>query len=292
MLVTLVGIGRVLLVAYAVVCVIGMLLHRKFIYMPTPLRPGVGPGISLISDGVRLRITTRFPERVVAAAERGELAPPGGLAEPGEPGDRADNPGQGALTAGAVIYFGGNAEEVDRSADDYAAAFPRHAIYLMNYRGYGGSQGSPSEAALHRDAAALYEYVASRHGSIVVIGRSLGSGVAVRLAVSNRVDRLILITPFDSIVIVARGLFPFLPLGILMRDRYDSYRYAPRIAVRTLVLAAEHDEIIPPPLTDALCRAFSPERLSRVTIEGADHNDVSQSPNYWRALREFVAQTP
>jgi hypothetical protein len=191
-----------------------------------------------------------------------------------------------------VIYFGGNAEEVDRSADDYAAAFPQHAIYLMNYRGYGGSQGSPSEAALHRDAAALYEYVASRHGSIVVIGRSLGSGVAVRLAVSNRVDRLILITPFDSIVNVARGLFPFLPLGILMRDRYDSYRYAPRVAVRTLVLAAEHDEIIPPPLTDALCRAFSPERLSRVTIEGADHNDVSQSPNYWRAVREFVAQTP
>ncbi len=125
-----------------------------------------------------------------------------------------------------------------------------------------------------------------------MIGRSLGSGVAVRLAVSNRVDRLILITPFDSIVNVARGLFPFLPLGMLMRDRYDSYRYAPRVAVRTLVLAAEHDEIIPPPLTDALCRAFSPERLSRVTIEGADHNDVSQSPNYWRALREFVAQTP
>lgn len=280
MLVTLWGIGRVLLVAYAVVCVIGMLLHRKFIYMPTPLRPGVGPGISLISNGCRLRVTTRFPDGYVDVAERRDA---GGL---------ADEPGQGALTAGAVIYFGGNAEEVDRSADDYAAAFPRHAIYLMNYRGYGGSDGSPSEAALHRDAAALYEYVASRHGSIVVIGRSLGSGVAVRLAVSNRVDRLILITPFDSIVNVARGLFPWLPLGILMRDRYDSYRSAPRVAAKTLVIAAERDEIIPPPLTDALCRAFSPERLSRVTIAGADHNDVSQSPSYWRALREFVAQTP
>lgn len=280
MLVTLWGIGRVLLVAYAVLCVIGMLLHRKFIYMPTPLRPGVEPGISLISDGVRLRVTTRLPSGHGAAAEQRD------------PGDLAEKLGQGALTAGAVIYFGGNAEEVDRSADDYAAAFPRHAIYLMNYRGYGGSQGSPSEAALHRDAAALYEYVASRHGSIVVIGRSLGSGVAVRLAVSNRVDRLILITPFDSIVNVARGLFPFLPLGILMRDRYDSYRYAPRVSVRTLVLAAGQDEIIPPPLTDALCRAFSPERLSRVTIAGADHNDVSGYPAYWRALREFVAQTP
>ncbi|MFM2003805.1 MAG: hypothetical protein RI963_3231, partial [Planctomycetota bacterium] len=198
MLVTLWGIGRVLLVAYAVVCVIGMLLHRKFIYMPTPLRPGVGPGISLISDGVRLRVTTRFPGGHV------------GLPERLEPNGRGDDPGQDALPAGAVIYFGGNAEEVDRSADDYAAAFPRHAIYLMNYRGYGGSQGGPSKAALHRDAAALYEYVASRHGTIVVIGRSLGSGVAVRLAVSNRVDRLILITPFDSIVNVARGLFPFL----------------------------------------------------------------------------------
>jgi hypothetical protein len=280
MLVTLWGIGRVLLVAYAVVCVIGMLLHRKFIYMPTPLRPGVGPGISLISDGVRLRVTTRLPGGHAAAAQQRD------------PADLAEKLGQGAPAAGAVIYFGGNAEEVDRSADDYATAFPRHAIYLMNYRGYGGSQGGPSEAALHRDAAALYEYVASRHGSIVVIGRSLGSGVAVRLAVSNRVDRLILITPFDSIVNVARGLFPFLPLGILMRDRYDSYRYAPRVAVRTLVLAAEQDEIIPPPLTDALCRAFSPERLSRVTIEGADHNDVSGYPAYWRAVREFVAQAP
>ena len=87
----------------------------------------------------------------------------------------------------ALIYFGGNAEDVSFSLNEFAAAFPQHSIYMLYYRGYGGSTGSPSEAALHADAQALFDQVQKEHPNIVLVGRSLGSGVAVRLAANNPV---------------------------------------------------------------------------------------------------------
>ena len=82
----------------------------------------------------------------------------------------------------AVIYFGGNGEDVTGSAPGLMAAFPDHALYLLHYRGYGGSAGTPSEAAIVADALALFDEARREHRDIVVVGRSLGSGVAVRVA--------------------------------------------------------------------------------------------------------------
>src|SRR3970282_1389931 len=107
----------------------------------------------------------------------------------------------------AVIYFGGNAQPVHAMRADLAQWFPGHSSYLVPYRGYGASDGVPGERALTADALALYDLVRSKHrdGSITVIGRSLGSGVASHLAARRPVARLVLVTPFDSMARLAHG---------------------------------------------------------------------------------------
>jgi len=87
-----------------------------------------------------------------------------------------------AGSAEAAIYFGGNAESVARSAPDLVSALPDKTVYLVNYRGYGGSDGTPTESLLFEDAEAVFNFIATSHTSVSVIGRSLGTGVACWLA--------------------------------------------------------------------------------------------------------------
>ena len=92
--------------------------------------------------------------------------------------------------AAAVVYFGGNGEDVSQSVATLAKAFPQHALYLLHYRGYGSSSGKPTEEANAGDALALFDMVAQQHREIVVVGRSLGSGVAVRAISSWGSERI------------------------------------------------------------------------------------------------------
>jgi pimeloyl-ACP methyl ester carboxylesterase len=172
---------------------------------------------------------------------------------------------------------------------DFAAAFPDRAVYLVNYRGYGGSTGRPSEAALLSDAVATYDWVAARHDRIAVVGRSLGSGVAVALAAQRPVDRLVLVTPFDSIANVAADHFPFFPVRWLLRDRYDSLQRIGEVRAPVLVLIAEHDEVVRRARSDALIAAIPADIRHTVLIRGATHNDISSFPAYWQTLQNFLA---
>jgi len=185
----------------------------------------------------------------------------------------------------ALIYFGGNAEDVSGSLGAFADEFPDHAIYMLHYRGYGGSSGKPTEEALHSDARALYEMVHARHPDVIVVGRSLGSGVAVQLAATRQVTRLVLITPFDSIVNLASRQFPFVPVDLLLWDRFESWRYAPQVTAPTLIIAAANDEIVPRESTLALFNAFGPGVATMTTIAGAGHNSISGKPGYMAAVR-------
>lgn len=187
----------------------------------------------------------------------------------------------------ALLYFGGNAEDVGASVGRFAARLPGLSHYFVNYRGYGGSTGKPSEAALVADAVALYDRLRSRHPGVSVLGRSLGSGVAMQLAARRPVERLVLVTPFDSLVNVARAHIRWLPVGILMLDRFDSARQAPAITAKTLVVIAEADEVIPRTNSEALVRAFrSPPRI--LELEGAGHNDVDLDPRYLDGIADFL----
>ena len=192
----------------------------------------------------------------------------------------------------AIIYFGGNAENVSYNLLDFESKFPDYAVYLMHYRSYGGSEGKPSENAIIEDAFALYDLVAGKHKNIAVIGRSLGTGVAVRLAAEREVSHVILITPYDSILNIARRAFPYVPVGWLLKDRYESWRYAADITAPTLILMAENDEVIPASSTRRLYSFFREGAATLVVIPDTRHNSVSFDLTFEHAFASFFYSHP
>ena len=245
------------LLAYLALCALMYFGQRSQIYFP--VRESDPPGASAIrlatDDGVNLKIW---------------VVP--------RPGPRA------------LLYFGGNAEDVAGNLPAFVSAFPAHSLYLVNYRGYGGSTGSPSEAGLLADATAIYDHLSGRHPEISVIGRSLGSGVAVHLASVRNVHRLVLVTPFDSLVNVASEHFRYLPVGWLMRDRFESADRVNAIRAPTLVLIAGSDEIIPRARSEALVAAFPASQVRSEVLPGATHNGLDQMPQYLERIEEFLAE--
>jgi len=246
----------VAVLAYGGLCALLFVAQRAMLYFPTPPRELAGAESLALPSGVEtLRIWAR--------------------------------PAQGAK---ALIYFGGNAEDVAWNFAPFTQAMPGRAIYLVNYRGYGGSSGSPSEQGLFADALAAYDRVRAQHPDIAVVGASLGSGVAAHLAANRKVERLVLVTPFDSIENVARARFPFLPVSLLLKDKFDSAARVPGITAKTLVVVAGSDEIIPRARTDALVARFPAGQVRVEVIPGATHNSVADSPRYLELIAGFVGQ--
>lgn len=234
---------------YVGLCVFFFVAQRSFIYMPTRAINAHTAALLLDVPDARLRISSR--------------------------------PHDGPQ---ALIFFGGNAEDVAYTLPELAAAFPDRAVYALHYRGYSGSSGRPTEASLRSDARALFEMVHARHPDVMVVGRSLGSSLAIQLAAEEPVSRLVLITPFASILAIAKRVAPFLPMGLLLRDPYESWRYASRVDCPALLIAASHDELVPPDDTQKLLDAFRPGVATLRTIDGTDHNSVSDTPEFWDAL--------
>jgi pimeloyl-ACP methyl ester carboxylesterase len=246
-------VGTVVVV-YVLLCVYAYARQRALIYYPTPAEAGsIGEAVSLPVSGAVLRLIL--------------------VRRPG---------------ASAVIYFGGNAESVATSASDLAQAVPDRSWVFVNYRGYGGSSGSPSEQALVADALAVFDRLSSRYADVAVVGRSLGSGVAVQLAVARPVSALVLVTPYDSLVSVGHDSLPWLPVSWLAKDRFESVRYAPRVACPTLVMMAENDRVVAPVHTKRLVAAFAAGVVSTVEMPGATHNDIQLWPGYDRTISEFL----
>jgi hypothetical protein len=185
----------------------------------------------------------------------------------------------------ALIYFGGNAEDVSIDMPGVSAVFPNYAIYLLHYPGYGGSSGSPSEQAIFADALALFDQVHAQHPNIVLVGRSLGSGVAVRVASLRAVARLVLVTPYDSLADIAARNYPYLPVRWILRDKFESWRYAPLVTSPTRIIVAEQDEVIPRASTDKLRTRFKEGLVSYVVVPDAGHNTIQDSPVYLHLLQ-------
>jgi fermentation-respiration switch protein FrsA (DUF1100 family) len=190
-----------------------------------------------------------------------------------------------------IIYFGGNAEEVTAYAGEVAARYGPRAVVMVNYRGYGESGGKPGEQALVADALAIHDWVAGRGdvdaARIAVHGRSLGSGVAVQLAAARRVRCLVLTSPFDSLVAVARSHYPWAPVGWLMRHRFESIAFARSVSIPALVLIGEIDDIIAPENSQRLANAWGGP-VEFVRLPGRGHNDLDVDSRYTNAIREFL----
>jgi uncharacterized protein len=241
-------------VGYTCLCIYLYIAQRSLIYFPTP-------------DVVSPHATVLRVQTAGAVLKIWEVSRPG---------------------SDAIIYFGGNADAVAGHIVPFSQALPKHALYFVNYRGYGGSTGSPTEAALFADAVSIYDHVHRDHLRIAVVGRSLGSGVAAYLATQRPVDKLVLVTPYDSIERVAQGHYRWFPIFLILKDRFDSLSRVSKISAPTLVLIAELDEVIPRARTDALIAAFAPGQVQVKLLPDANHNLEDEAPNYLGAIRGFL----
>jgi uncharacterized protein len=197
---------------------------------------------------------------------------------------------KGKTDKGLVLYFGGNAEEVSWMIDAAAKLTPDMSWLLVDYRGYGSSGGAPSEKALSSDAVRWYDQFAKTE-RIYVVGRSLGSGVAVHLAAERPVAGVVLIAPFDSLVSVGQRHYPFLPVSWLLRHRFDSVSLAPKMKAPLLCIVATHDEIIPAEHAKRLHDAWGGPR-QWVVLQGADHNSMDGAATYWSSIQRFLTEKP
>jgi uncharacterized protein len=245
----------VALLAYGALCLLMLLMQRSLLYFPTP--PSPRPHATLHANGIALRYA--------------ELPRAGGQ---------------------ALLYLGGNAEDPSHSLPGFAEAFAGHAVYGLHYRGYAGSEGTPGEDALHADALALFDALRHRHPRITVVGRSLGTALAVRLAAQRPVEHLVLITPYDSIAAVAARHYPWLPVRWLLRDRYEAWRDAPRVRAPALLLLAADDTLIPPPHGQALAAHFAPGVATVRVLPGVDHNNIGDAPAFWQSLQALQGLQP
>lgn len=191
-----------------------------------------------------------------------------------------------------AVYFGGNAEETSHMAAS-TGNFPGWSLLTVNYRGYAGNPGQPSERALFADALAVHDFAARRPDvdptHIVAIGRSLGSGVAVYLASERPLAGVVLITPYDSLRAVAQRYYPYAPVSVLLKHSFDSIGRAPDIAVPMLMMAAQFDDVIPIPHARALFSKWGGPKTWQ-ELAGAGHNDLDADPTYWSSMALFLAR--
>jgi len=244
--------------AYLAVCVYLFASQRSMIYFPVPESSAAG--------AIALRVDTGGADLKVWRV--------------------------GQVTDHAVLYFGGNAEDVAFNIPEFAAGLPSHTVYLVNYRGYGGSTGVPSEDGLYHDALFLYDYLRPRFADISIIARSLGTGVATFVAAQRRVKQLVLVSPYDSLAAVAQSHFSLFPVSLLLYERYDSTARADRIRSRTMVLLAAEDEVIPRENSLRLVESMSQAETVVEVIDGATHNTIGDDFRYMQLIVGFFGDAP
>jgi hypothetical protein len=164
---------------------------------------------------------------------------------------------------------------------------------FINYRGFGLSEGEPSEHVLLDDASLIYDYAAARPdvdaSNIVVLGRSLGTYFTVALAKTRRIRGAILATPFDSFAALGEERYPWLPVGFLLNGRYDAAVIAPKVKIPALFVLAERDDVTPMAHGTALARAWGgPQRI--VTLAGARHYGIERLDEFWNAVGDFLSE--
>lgn len=181
--------------------------------------------------------------------------------------------------AAAVLVFNGNAGNRSYRAP-LAAALAREglAVLLFDYRGYGGHAGSPTESGLLQDARAARLYLEARDDvapdRIIYYGESLGSAVAVAAAAERPPAALVLRSPFTSLTAVGQLHYPYLPVSLLLADRYPASEQIRSVTAPLLVIAGERDRVIPHAESRRLFETAASPLKRFVTIPGADHNDL------------------
>lgn len=186
-----------------------------------------------------------------------------------------------------LIYYGGNGEDIFHNIEELKDI--KAASLLVAYRGYGPSDGRPAEAAIFADALAVIDDIQERYAprQIFLIGRSLGSGVACYAAAKREIDGAVLVTPYDSIVNIARSSYPWLPVGLLLKHRFDSLQVIAQITCPLLIIYGGQDQVVPAARTENLINHIGGSK-EVVFIKRADHGTIDMFAEYWTALVAFI----
>ena len=205
-------------------------------------------------------------------------------------------PGKSDFT---LLWFHGNAGNISNRVDNIALLHERLGvnIFIIDYRGYGRSEGSPSEQGIYLDAEAAIEYLRSRDDvkddRLVLFGRSLGGAVAVEMAARREVYALVMESTFTSVKAMARRSNPVLarifPVGAVIRGKYDSLSKIKNVRSPILIIHGDQDEIVPYDMGQELYDAAN-EPKTFYSIEGSGHNDtyIVGGNAYYDALRDFL----
>ncbi len=237
-------------VAYFAIALAAYFGQRRLMYFPDATR--VSPAsLGLVNVEERI-LMTLDGESIIAWSTK---------ARPGQP---------------TILYFPGNGGNLALRAERLSYYQSQGlGMFIMSYRGYSGSSGSPTEAANVADAALAYDTLVRdglRPRDIVVYGESLGSGVAVQLAAQKPVGGVILDAPYTSTVDVGKRRYPFLPVDALMQDRYDTMRNIGQVKAPLLIVHGDRDTVVPFDLGRKVFEAANQPKTF-VPFPGAGHDD-------------------
>jgi uncharacterized protein len=189
-----------------------------------------------------------------------------------------------------VVMFHGNGETIDHGVDRARALVARgFDVLLAEYRGYGNSEGKPTEAGLYADADALIAATHVAPADLVIWGTSLGTGVSTEMAKRGKCRALVLVAPFTSIPDVGQRIARILPMRLIVTDQFDSLSKAPSVDVPVLIIHGTADEVVPYDMGVTLSRTFPHATL--MSIDGGHHNDlfVSSGPAITDAIVEHAS---
>ncbi len=257
---------RIAVAVYVIFGVIIFLFQKRFIYHPTRQIDQTPAGIGLAYEDVTL--TTSDGVKIT-----GWYVPADGA-------------------RGTALFFHGNAGNISHRLPTLEM-FHQMGLnaLIIDYRGYGNSEGSPSEKGTYRDAEAAWEHLVKDRGEppgrIVIFGRSLGGGVASWLAVAKQPAAVILESAFTSVPDMARKMYPIYPIGLLTRVRYDTLARIGELRCPVLVVHSRDDELVPPAHGRKLFEA-APEPKQFIETRGGHNEGFVDSADYESALRDFL----
>jgi len=184
-----------------------------------------------------------------------------------------------------LIYFGGNSDDATRFLL-HVEGLEDVDIVAFNYRGYLKSAGKPSEKNLFDDALKIYDTYA-KDKKVIVVGRSLGTGVAVYLANKRTVKGVILITPYDSLTSLAKDKYPFLPIDLLLKYKFESIKYIQQIKSPIVIIEAKDDKTVPHKHTVKLMKKIENLAL-HVELKNTTHADILNHPDFEKIIKESI----
>jgi fermentation-respiration switch protein FrsA (DUF1100 family) len=257
-----------LVAGYALICVAAYFGNRHFMYHPNPVR--IAPaeaGLAYVSE-----VDILTPDGVTLVAWH---AP----ARDGKP---------------TVLYFHGNASNAANRASKIETMHAQgHGVFYLNNRGYGGSGGSPTEAKNVADAITAFDYLTGHLGmpadKVAVYGESLGTGQAVRLGAERPVAAVILEAPLTSTIDVGRQVYFWLPLNLLLTDKYDNERNISEVKAPVLILHGAQDEVIPVEMGKRVYDAANQPKRIEIFPQAAHYDLFAHGA--WDRARDFLDQS-